>query len=134
MSLVASTKQPSDADIRNTVRQLLLEIKIDDKAVDSIADQLDEVKDWEQVLSGGQKKKVALISALIEQPEILVLDEVFAGMDPGSVINSQGMIKKYLPESTLILSVDQNIEQNNYNGFYQKRLQLENKTFVVSDF
>ena len=35
-------------------------------------------------LSGGEKRKVALAGALVLQPELLVLDEPFEGLDPAS--------------------------------------------------
>jgi len=35
-------------------------------------------------LSGGEKRKVALAGALVLQPELLVLDEPFEGLDPSS--------------------------------------------------
>lgn len=35
-------------------------------------------------LSGGQKKKVALAGAIVMKPELLILDEPFNGLDPGS--------------------------------------------------
>jgi cobalt/nickel transport system ATP-binding protein len=37
-----------------------------------------------QYLSGGEKKKVALAGALVMNPDLLILDEPFAGLDPRS--------------------------------------------------
>ena len=46
-------------------------------------------------LSGGQKRKVALAGILAMEPDILVLDEPTAGLDPGARNNLFGLIQNY---------------------------------------
>lgn len=57
-------------------------------------------------LSMGNKKKVGIVAALFVCPDVLVLDEPFANLDPGSQIRLKSMLRTLNEEhgTTLILS------------------------------
>lgn len=55
--------------------------------------------------SHGMRKKVALASALIHRPEVLVLDEPFEGIDPVSAVTIRTVLDRYRAAGgTVILS------------------------------
>lgn len=49
-------------------------------------------------LSGGEKRKVALAGALVMDPELLVLDEPFEGLDPASRTSLLGLMRTLASE------------------------------------
>lgn len=55
-------------------------------------------------LSKGYQQRVGLAQALMGNPEILVLDEPTAGLDPKQIIEIRELIKKLGKERTVILS------------------------------
>ena len=55
-------------------------------------------------LSGGMKRRLNICLALIHDPEILVLDEPEAGLDPQSRILVRNFIKSLATEKTIILT------------------------------
>lgn len=75
-------------------------------------------------LSGGQKKKIKIVSAIIQNPDILLLDEVFTGLDKASIKNIQNMIKKYLG-STMIIAISHHPDES--RGFYTSHHAVEEK-------
>jgi cobalt/nickel transport system ATP-binding protein len=59
-----------------------------------------------QNLSGGEKRKVALAGAIVMDPELLVMDEPFEGLDPRSRSELIGLINRLSAErgTTVIMS------------------------------
>jgi ABC-2 type transport system ATP-binding protein len=55
-------------------------------------------------LSKGYRQRVGLAQALIHDPEILILDEPTAGLDPKQIIEIRDLIKRLGSERTVILS------------------------------
>ena len=55
-------------------------------------------------LSGGMKRRLSICLALIHDPEILILDEPEAGLDPQSRILVRSFIKSLTKEKTIILT------------------------------
>jgi cobalt/nickel transport system ATP-binding protein len=54
-------------------------------------------------LSGGEKRKVALAGALVMEPELLVLDEPFEGLDPTSRAGLIGLLARLAEERQLTI-------------------------------
>lgn len=52
------------------------------------------------VLSGGEKRKVDIVRALLVDPEVLLLDEACAGLDPSSVDTVWGVFRDHLARSS----------------------------------
>ena len=52
--------------------------------------------------SHGMKQKVAIISALIHKPKLLVLDEPFAGLDPKAALSLKNIMREMCDEGNAI--------------------------------
>ena len=55
-------------------------------------------------LSKGYKQRVGLAQALIHNPEVLILDEPTAGLDPKQIIETRQLIRGLAGDHTIVLS------------------------------
>lgn len=70
-------------------------------------------------LSGGQKQRVSLARTLANQPEVLLLDEVTASLDPNSSLEIEELIQTlHKKQGKTILWVSHNLKQAKRVGQY----------------
>lgn len=64
-----------------------------------------------QSLSGGERRRVEIARALAAEPQFILLDEPFAGVDPISVIDIQRIIQHLSARNIGVLITDHNVRE-----------------------
>jgi len=93
LDFVAKIKGVASADRRARVQYVMGRTRITDMA-NRLCGKL----------SKGYKQRVGLASALIHNPDVLILDEPTAGLDPKQIIETRELIKELAGDHTIILS------------------------------
>jgi len=62
-------------------------------------------------LSGGERRRVEIARCLVSNPDFILLDEPFAGIDPIAVEDIQGIIKKLRKKDIGIFITDHNVRE-----------------------
>jgi putative ATP-binding cassette transporter len=63
---------------------------------------LDEDRPWDQILSGGEKQRLAFARILLHRPDIVVLDEATAALDSPSQNRVMELLSQELKDATVI--------------------------------
>ncbi len=105
----AIIERPNFYPYMTAVQNLKLVCKIKEVATDKINEKLELVglldrKDSKfRTYSLGMKQRLAIASALLNDPEILILDEPTNGLDPQGIHQIRQIIKKIASQGTTIL-------------------------------
>jgi lipopolysaccharide export system ATP-binding protein len=86
-------------------RKEILQTLMEELGVSHLANQLG------QVLSGGERRRVEIARALAARPRFILLDEPFAGIDPISVREIQGIINQLTEQGIGVLITDHNVRE-----------------------
>jgi lipopolysaccharide export system ATP-binding protein len=62
-------------------------------------------------LSGGERRRVEISRTLVAEPEFILLDEPFAGIDPIAVEDIQKIIKRLTDQGLGVLITDHNVRE-----------------------
>jgi lipopolysaccharide export system ATP-binding protein len=75
-------------------------------------------------LSGGERRRCEMARALVTEPRIMLLDEPFAGVDPKSVLEIQGLIADLKRRGIGVLITDHNVRET---------LQIADRAYILAD-
>lgn len=92
-------------ELKNNQRRNMAEGLLQELHVDHLRDQLGIS------LSGGERRRVEIARALAAHPRFILLDEPFAGVDPLSVKDIQGIISYLCERDIGVLITDHNVRE-----------------------
>ncbi|MBN2021222.1 MAG: LPS export ABC transporter ATP-binding protein [Pirellulales bacterium] len=73
-------------------------------------------------LSGGERRRLEIARALVSDPEIILLDEPFTGIDPVTIASIQRIIRRLRSEGIAILVTDHQVRET---------LEITNRSYVI---
>ena len=91
---------------------------------------INKIKEYPKNLSGGEKQRVAIIRALMENPKIILFDEPTSSLDPQMTQEVLDLMKRLSSLNITIIVVSH--EMNFIKEFAQRIIYIDNKK-VISD-
>jgi lipopolysaccharide export system ATP-binding protein len=110
---ILDTQHMARADRRRRARELLDQFGLQHKAGDQA-----------RTCSGGERRRLEIARALVTRPKLVLLDEPFAGVDPHSVEELQGEVRRLADNGIALLITDHNVQQT---------LRICDRAFIIHD-
>ncbi|HEU4377869.1 MAG TPA: ABC transporter ATP-binding protein/permease [Hyphomicrobiaceae bacterium] len=79
-----------------------LEAALERVGLGTLASRLDEVARWDQVLSNGERQRLAIARVLVHRPRVIILDDALSALDEASQQSLQARLRSELPQATII--------------------------------
>ena len=76
------------------------------------------------MLSGGERRRVEIARSLVLQPNYILLDEPFSGIDPIAVLEIQRMIGRFRESGIGVLITDHNVRET---------LRVTDRAYIIND-
>jgi putative ATP-binding cassette transporter len=86
-----------------------------------LVDRIGDEAPWDQILSGGEKQRLAFARILLHRPNIVVLDEATSALDPASQDQMMELLTRELGATTIV-SVAHRPE---LEAFHSRKITLE---------
>jgi lipopolysaccharide export system ATP-binding protein len=74
-------------------------------------------------LSGGERRRLEIARCLVSDPQIILLDEPFTGIDPVTIQSIQGIVRELRERGIAILITDHQVRET---------LQITDRSYVIS--
>ena len=97
---ILETVEPNRKRRKERLAELLTELGLTERASRKGAD-----------LSGGERRRVEITRALVLDPQFMMLDEPFAGVDPIAVIDIQKIIQQLKDRGIGVIITDHNVRE-----------------------
>jgi putative ATP-binding cassette transporter len=88
---------PADEIPDHAVRQVLADVQLG-----HLANHLDEVKDWMETLSPGERQRLAFGRVLLLEPSLVFFDESTSALDEGMEHALYTLVRERLPRATVV--------------------------------
>lgn len=102
--------------IGRTERKVRLKYLLEELDLTALADSM------AYTLSGGEKRRLEITRALVTNPQLLLLDEPFSGIDPIAVYEVQKIVRRLKDRGLGILITDHNVRET---------LKLVDRAYVI---